>query len=383
VNVSLLRLEISQFCIGHWKFEWYHLAMRWFYTKLGEGLKHGLVEDVDLHKMAEKGELSREDLIWGEESGTGWALAETLHGLFPEEKHVVALEQEAEEVAEVLPAQALQSIRGDSKKKKKKKSRKKRKGKKGRGFFFILLIVAAVVAWQYRDNLIEKMPIELREKIPMPVDEEAVAAEAEEAAAELADAKEKAVAAKVVADGKGRLNELNVALADGTLDKAGARELMNLWFEHGDLGLLPKQLSGILDAGDGVSEAVYLSVMNMSAVINDKKLVARTVNDYQARLTGESAPEICVEMARLCCDKISDTRAVALVDAFLGKQSKAAGVWLEKSAMQAADGAEKDALDSLKKAVKAGDAGTKAAAIADERFDSLRENSAFKKYVGK
>ncbi len=359
---------------------WYYRGMKWFYTKLSEGLKHGMVEDVDLHKMAENGELSREDLIWGEESGTGWALAETLHGLFPEEKHVVALEQEEIEVEEILPAQAFQSIRGDSKKTKQR--RKKRKGRKGRGFFFVMLIVAAVVAWQYRDSLIEKVPVDLRKKIPMPVDEEALAAELEEAAAELADAKEKATAAKVLADAKGRLNELNVALADGSLDKAGARELMDLWFEYGDFGLLPKQLSGILDAGDGVSEAVCLSVMNMSAVINDKKLVARTVNDYQARLTGESAPEICVEMARLCYDKISNTRAVELVDAFLDKQSKAAGVWLEKAAIQAADGAEKDALDSLKKAVKAGDAGTKKNALADERFDSLRETAAFKKYVG-
>lgn len=342
--------------------------MRWFYTKLQGNLEHGLVEAEVLHEMAQKGTLSREDVIWAEDSGSGWALAETLQGLFPEKKEKIALEvkPDAQYAAPVQDQQTAQTQVSP-------KARRKRK--KRRRLFFLFLVCAVAGVVHYREKISERIPEEIKAYLPLPVDEEAIAAmeaaELESAAAVKAKSEEDA--------GRSRLLGLKTALEAGSLDAAGARQMMDLWFEYDNLGQMPVYLRRLLEAKGGVSDAVYRSVLYSAAVINDEKLVLRAINGYEAGLTAESSSGICLEVATVCGEKISANRAADLLMKFLEKQQEAPLLWLELAAIQLQSGNEKDALNSLKKACDSGNSVIKEAALADKRFDAIRDTSTFRR----
>lgn len=55
--------------------------MQWYYTKQRQQL--GPVDEEELHRLAEQGELLPEDLVWNPSMGEQWAPASSVEGLFP------------------------------------------------------------------------------------------------------------------------------------------------------------------------------------------------------------------------------------------------------------------------------------------------------------
>ena len=54
--------------------------MEWYYHNKGQ--QHGPVQESELQRLAQSGELSPEDLVWNPSMGEQWATASTIEGLF-------------------------------------------------------------------------------------------------------------------------------------------------------------------------------------------------------------------------------------------------------------------------------------------------------------
>ena len=54
--------------------------MQWYYSR--QATQHGPIEESELHRLAQRGDLKPDDYVWNETLGTEWILASSVPGLF-------------------------------------------------------------------------------------------------------------------------------------------------------------------------------------------------------------------------------------------------------------------------------------------------------------
>ena len=372
--------------------------MSWFYAKQGNVHDHGRVSYADLQTMVAAGRLSPHDVLWDESGDKGWVRARTIDGLFPEPAAVQSSPEQDVTPADTTTARPRRSL-----------------------LFVVLVLVilfaaAGVAVWT---RLPPRMPSE--PAAPASVDPEVAAQTAarrlareraaraeraeqlvglvtaslqrkdtETARTQLAEMVElvgtNEVAAELtvsIADLEEALDTLaghNQELLAGTLTRADADAFVSLSTQHDEVAGITNTVAHLLASPD-LSAAQCLAIMRVAQAMSDTNQIKTVALVCSASLDEDFSSASCLDAVAICSEAKLPEEAMSLLVAFLERDETAWAVWLERAAMEAQSGQAKQALRSLKAATDSGDAGIKAKARADTRFDPIRDTWTFRRCV--
>jgi hypothetical protein len=419
--------------------------MKWFYAKQGNMKERGFVEEDELHEMASDGKLERDDLVWKETSDAGWVRASSVWGLFPkeegeeEEKWMGQQKRPARTMAEAVEeAEAEEEYNRTPVPTTKPK-------RSPVPIFLALIAVVIFFAWTAKQkheagNGADPEPTLPTEEIDVepnpvsgPVIEPDVLPDVEpqpkiepahepEPDPETEEEEDPWVPVRKEVDlnlrtGKVKLAELRIIemaevfgaddryvklfsarlaqlkkqltelaalkkkLPSGDLTEAEAERLSRLSTLYDPHGHLHKTLVKMLTAEQGLTAPICIGAVRTASAMDDAQLVSISAREYSVRVSSLESEVLCLEVARHCQYANLNDQALAILIKYLDPYPKAASVWYERSALEAASGQKDRALKSLKIATRLGGDKARARARKDIRFNSIKETWTFGRYT--
>ena len=399
-------------------------TMKWYYSKKGNVSKRGQADLDTLREMARDGRLSQNDLVCSE-SDPRWILASEVDGLFPKAKPRQTGKQQGTPVKEWQGQTSLPA------------RRRRLNASRLRELVFALFCVVIFAIWELKPHpaaspLAPDMPPPPQPVANSNAETRTTSTAAESAAPAGATAKsaveenagqtdeEKAwfalcnrfeaymnkgdasAAARILermmtdfgsndvtAGYRDRLSTLKnsikeldalkVHLMAGTLGNEQAVRLAELSVQYDRPGHLRDVMLDTLADPVNPSAAKCAAVLRTALLVLDQDTARKATAEYAARMDPATDETTCVEVASLCARLNMRDSAEFLLEKLLETNTKSGSAWLELGAIQAEVGRADDSIKALKQAVKFGGKPAKRLALADKRFDSIRDTPAFRR----
>ena len=386
--------------------------MKWYFARRGDANQRGTADLNQLKQMAAEGTLKRDDLAWNLDNGSIWFPIGNIDGVFPKE------EPKPEPPAAPPAPAATQTPQPETGTPPTDQSPtptphatapapEKTKSKLVPVLItiIVLLIIAGVAAYTFviapalTPPTTTTTTTTIAEVLPPPVDYEATAREAEKAllAGDL-DAARKAIqilkqnpeyedkiaALSVQMDtlvvAQEQLKQWEAKLQRGRISKDDSERVVNAFRDNNQMDRLNSILTAISeqqpsDATIAISTArVYDELKSAAQVVNLLKPLIKQQH------TADATDQVLEISALLVThDAASDARTLA--KNFLDTNPKHPRAQFEWAAYLAAEDNAKESIALLKQAIETGGDPFKLLAGSDTRFDSIRNQRAFRKLV--
>lgn len=383
--------------------------MQYWYAARGNSSKRGLADELVLFEMAKNGKLKPSDLVWSTTTGSRWVPASTIEGLFHSatqpapsgnrdsqaapaagrvgsERHqhwvvpvIVTIVMIA--FAAVMALLALKFV-GTAKPPPKADflSSLEEEAVTGAATGQVSVVIAAVA----RSNVVA----DLRDRIAVLLVKDRLD-EAEKLIGQLTKTDGGAEFAERLSlrlDGLKRTalrkSELEVALRAGTLDKAGAEELLTIVRERKEEASLQTVIEGLLRDKGEMTSGTSLSVARLCAVAGWQSLQKSSLREFSARAPMSGPDGEYLEVVQMYNALGDPAKGADLLAKYLANSPQSSAAWLELAAIRCSSGDPKAAMTALKQAVDRGGNEACANARRDSRFDSVRDTRAFRSLIG-
>lgn len=382
--------------------------MQYWYAVRGNSSLRGVADELVLFEMARNGRLKPTDLVWNTTTGSRWVPASTIEGLFPP----IAQAGAADDAASVVPG----SVQPDA---------GRRRSWMIPGIVTVVLVsiacMMAIVALKFvkvektlpkadflsaleQEAMSSASTVEMTKGIAAVARSNVVAslrdriavcfvqdrlAEAEKLIADLRQTEGGAEFVQRLAsrlEGLKRTalrkSELEKELKSGTLDKAGAEELVSIFRERREEAILQALTEDLLRDKSGITPAISLAaarLCNAAGWTTSEKIALR---EFAGRAAMSGPDSDYLEAVRMYSALGEPLKGADLLARYVTNAPQSCAAWLELAAIRCSAGDFKAGMTALRQAVDRGGNEACASARRDPRFDTVRDTRAFRSLIG-